>query len=160
MVEYNTILNTIERKKPKTLFKLLTHKRHTKPQLYGWCMGCLFWILLMMTSSNRSTTCITGPLCREYTSPHKGQWHGVLMFSLICTPTNGWVNNRDTSDLRCHCTQYDVTVIEKIYHEILRLHCTVEILNKYTISLTSHNKNLNTIIPICNSYCNIFYNII
>ena len=23
-------------------------------------------------------------------SPHKGQWHGALMFSLICAWTNGW----------------------------------------------------------------------
>ena len=28
-------------------------------------------------------------------SPHKGQWRGALMFSLICTWTNDWVNNRD-----------------------------------------------------------------
>ena len=27
-------------------------------------------------------------------SPHKGQWHGALMFSLICVWINGWVNNR------------------------------------------------------------------
>ena len=26
-------------------------------------------------------------------SPHKGQWRGALMFSLICTWINGWVNN-------------------------------------------------------------------
>ena len=26
-------------------------------------------------------------------SPHKGQWRGALMFSLICTRINGWVNN-------------------------------------------------------------------
>ena len=26
--------------------------------------------------------------------PHKGQWRGVLVFSLICVWTNGWVNNR------------------------------------------------------------------
>ena len=25
-------------------------------------------------------------------SPHKGQWHGTLMFSLICAWINGWVN--------------------------------------------------------------------
>ena len=28
-------------------------------------------------------------------SPHKGQWRGALMFSLICVWTIGWVNNRD-----------------------------------------------------------------
>ena len=44
-------------------------------------------------------------------SPHKGQWHGALMFSLICPRINGWVNNRDVGDLRCHCTHYDITTI-------------------------------------------------
>ena len=33
-------------------------------------------------------------------SPHKGQWRGALMFSLICAGTNDWVNNRGASDLR------------------------------------------------------------
>ena len=28
-------------------------------------------------------------------SPHKGQWRGALMFSLICVWTKGWVHNRD-----------------------------------------------------------------
>ena len=27
-------------------------------------------------------------------SPHKGQWRGALMFSLICPRLNDWVNNR------------------------------------------------------------------
>ena len=44
-------------------------------------------------------------------SPHKGQWRGALMFSLIFVWTNGWENNRDAGDLRCHCTHYDVTVM-------------------------------------------------
>ena len=33
-------------------------------------------------------------------SPHKGQWCGALVFSVICAWTNGWVNNRDAGDLR------------------------------------------------------------
>ena len=45
-------------------------------------------------------------------SPHKGQWHGALMFSLICAWTNGWANNRDAGDLRCHHAHYDITVME------------------------------------------------
>ena len=44
-------------------------------------------------------------------SPHKGQWRGALMFSLICAWTNGWANNRDVGDLRRHRTHYDVTVM-------------------------------------------------
>ena len=40
--------------------------------------------------------------------PHKGQWRGVLMFSLICTWINGCVNNDDAGDLRRHYADYDV----------------------------------------------------
>ena len=44
-------------------------------------------------------------------SPHKAQWRGALMFSLICAWTNGWVNNRGAGDLRHHCAHYDVIVM-------------------------------------------------
>ena len=44
-------------------------------------------------------------------SPHKGQWRGALMFSLIAVWTIGWVNNRDAGDLRRHPAHYDVTVM-------------------------------------------------
>ena len=33
-------------------------------------------------------------------SPHKGQWRGALMFSLICAWINGWANNREAGYLR------------------------------------------------------------
>ena len=45
-------------------------------------------------------------------SPHKGQWHGALMFALICVWTNVWVNNRKDGDLRYHCTQHYVIVMD------------------------------------------------
>ena len=41
--------------------------------------------------------------------PHKGQWRGALMFSLICVWINGWVNNREVGDLGRHRVHYDVT---------------------------------------------------
>ena len=44
-------------------------------------------------------------------SPHKGQWRGGLMFSLICVWINGWVNNREAGDLRRHSAHYDVIVM-------------------------------------------------
>ena len=44
-------------------------------------------------------------------SPHKGQWRGALMFSLICTRINGWVNNREAGDLARHYAYYDVIVM-------------------------------------------------
>ena len=48
-------------------------------------------------------------------SPHKGQWHGALIFSLICTWTNFWINDHNTGDLRRHRAHYDVTVMDYIY---------------------------------------------
>ena len=44
-------------------------------------------------------------------SPHKGQWRGALMFSLIYVWINGWVNNREAGDLRRYPAHYDVTVM-------------------------------------------------
>ena len=35
----------------------------------------------------------------------------TLMFSLICAWINGWVNNREAGDLRCHHAHYDVIVM-------------------------------------------------
>ena len=48
-------------------------------------------------------------------SPHKCQWRGALMVSLIWAWANGWVNNRDVGDLRLHRAHYDVTVM--IWHQ-------------------------------------------
>ena len=44
-------------------------------------------------------------------SPHKGQWGGALMFSLICAWLNGWVNNDEAGNLRRHLAHYDVIVV-------------------------------------------------
>ena len=44
-------------------------------------------------------------------SPHKDQWRGALMFSLICVWINSWVNNREAGDLRLYRAHYDVTVM-------------------------------------------------
>ena len=48
-------------------------------------------------------------------SPHKGQWRGALMFTLICARINGWVNNREAGDLRRYRTHYDVIVMRKMF---------------------------------------------
>ena len=44
-------------------------------------------------------------------SPHKGQWRGALMFTLICARINGWVNNREAGDLRPNRAHYGVIVM-------------------------------------------------
>ena len=44
--------------------------------------------------------------------PHKGQWRGALMFSLIYAWINDWVNNREAGDLRRQHGHYDVIVMK------------------------------------------------
>ena len=52
-------------------------------------------------------------------SPQKGQWHGALMVSLVCAWTNNWVNNRDFGSFKCHHTNYDVTVMDRLEGSLL-----------------------------------------
>ena len=111
----------------------------------SWRHHLLRFVPGMMTSSNGNIFRVTGPLCGEFTgdrwiprtkasgaerywpyargihrwrvnSPHKGQWRGALMFSLICAWINGWVSNREAGDLRRHRAHYDA---------IIRSTCTV-----------------------------------
>ena len=44
---------------------------------------------------------------------HKGQLRGALMFYLICTWIDDWVNNHEAGDLRRHRPHYDVIVMIK-----------------------------------------------
>ena len=73
--------------------------------------------------------------------PHKGHWRGALMFSLICTWINGWVNNRKAGDLRHHRTHYDVTImLYQIPGQIFKIFPTTEYSNnifrlKYSMSV-------------------------
>ena len=61
-------------------------------------------------------------------SPHKGQWRGALMFSLICVWINDWVNNREAGDLRRYRAHYDVIVMRWLFcccMSKLRLMCSI-----------------------------------
>ena len=74
--------------------------------------------MYMMTSSNGNIFHVAGPLCVEFTGPHKGQGHEISALK------NGWVNNRETGDLRRHRAHYDVIVMwviaAMIFGEITR----------------------------------------
>ena len=75
-------------------------------------------------------------------SPHKGQWRGALMFSLICVWINGWVNNREAGDLRRHRGHYDVIVmkIARCLKRCLRQNLTYKLVDgaaKITSSTTT-----------------------
>ena len=52
---------------------------------------------------------------KHLNSPHKGQWPGALIFSLICARINGWVNNRKAGDLRRYRDDYDAIVINTLW---------------------------------------------
>ena len=64
-------------------------------------------------------------------SPHKGQWRGALMFSVICVWINGWVNNREAGDLRRYRAHYDVTVMSSLRVDICNFEVSVEDANSY-----------------------------
>ena len=74
----------------------------------------LFWYygdVIKWNHISRYWTLVRGIYRWPVHSLHKGQWRGSLMFSLICALTNGWMNNRDSGDLRRHLAHYDVIVM-------------------------------------------------
>ena len=75
-----------------------------------WMLKTAWWRHQMETLSALPGLCV-GIHRSLVNSPHKGQWRGVLMFSLICAETNGHVNNRDAGNFRRHRAHYDVTVM-------------------------------------------------
>ena len=80
------------------------HDCHSKLLLVTW------WRHQMQTFSALLALC-AGNSPVPVNSPHKGQWCGALMFSLICARINDWLNNREAGDLRRHRGHYDVSVM-------------------------------------------------
>ena len=68
----------------------------------------------MMTSSNGNISALLALCAGNSPAPHKGQWRGALMFSLIYAWINDWVNNHEVGDLRRRRGHYDVIVMEGI----------------------------------------------
>ena len=76
---------------------------------FCWCFVCPWWRNQMETFS-ALLAIITGN--SPVNSPHKGQWRGACMFSLICAWINGWVNNSEAGEFRRHRAHYYVTVMQ------------------------------------------------
>ena len=72
--------------------------------------ACTWWRHQMETFS-ALLAIVRGIHRSPVNSPHKSQWRGALMFSLICVWINGWVNNHKAGDLRRHRGHYDVIVM-------------------------------------------------
>ena len=84
-----------------------------------YCRSCLEWNVLYFDQTwwrhQMETFPHYWPFVRGIhrflvNSPHKGQWRGAFMFSLICVWINRWVNNLEAGDLRCYHAHYDVIV--------------------------------------------------
>ena len=78
------------------------HKKHKHDDVIKWKHFAHYWIF------------VRGIHRSPVNSPHKGQWRGALMFSLICAWLNGWVSNREAGDLRRHRAHYDVIVAKNV----------------------------------------------
>ena len=82
----------------------------TKGEPYACCPGCHDDVI-KWEHFPRYWPFMRGIHRSPLNSPHKGQWRGSLMFSLICAWINGWVNNREVGDLRRHRARYNVIVM-------------------------------------------------
>ena len=94
---------------------------HSIVQSYKYVLLTLhtWWRHQMETYSAKLALC-AGNSPVPVNSPHKGQWRGALMFSLIYIWINGWVNNREAGDLRRHQAHCDVIVMKgKHYNDTI-----------------------------------------
>ena len=108
-----------------------------------------WWRHQMETFSALLTICV-GNSPVPMNSPHKGQWRGALMFSLICVWINGWVNNREACDLRRHRGHYDVNVMVRSH----RFESADQILERvlgYCVWKINHYHGRCRF--FCNTYC-------
>ena len=56
-------------------------------------------------------------------SPHKSQWRGALMFSLIRACIISWVNNPEAGDSRQYRARYDVIVVGyRLYSKAFKIY--------------------------------------
>ena len=94
-------------------FNVKWERRHPCNAVH-WVLSTFFlfswWRHQMETFSALLAICV-GNSPVPVNSPHKSQWHGALMFSLICAWINVWVNTGEAGDLKCHHAHYDVIVM-------------------------------------------------
>ena len=96
--------------------KLIYKRRNPYLSFRSYLKSQFRQIIYMMTSSNGNNFLHYWPFVQgihrwPVNSPHKDQWRGALIFSLICAWINGWISNRETSNFRRHRAHNDVTVM-------------------------------------------------
>ena len=118
------------------------------------CHVYLFVSYIIVMSSNGNIDALmvicAGVHRLQMNSPDKGQRCGALMMFPLIAWINGWINNRDAGDLKCHRAHYDVTVMNRraindrqvylivclcdIYHITVYLYIYIDIY----INITNH----------------------
>ena len=100
-----------------TMINFLTHRCFTRPQwfnhFYGFkdIMGHVHDDVIKWKHFPRYWPFVWEIHRWPVNFPHKGQWRGALMFSLICA----WANNHVAGDSGRHSAHHDVIVIPKRY---------------------------------------------
>ena len=109
-----------------TSITVYTQKRHPKARPHGfsrnnWPFYQIFVIhddVITWKHFPRYWPFVRGIHRSPVNSPHKGQWRGALMFSLICVWINGWLNNRGAGDSRRYRAHCDVAEMD-IYRAVI-----------------------------------------
>ena len=112
-----------------------------------WAGMTRIWKPIMMTSSMEIffallAICAGNPV----NSPHKGQWRGALMFSMICVWINDWANNREAGDLRRYRAHYDARVM-MIFMMTWDNKSFIYVFNGNKLAKISHSRRINSLRP-------------
>ena len=113
---------------------------------------CSWWRHQIQTFSALLAIC-AGIHRSPVNSPHKGQWSGALMFSLICAWINRWVNNGATGDLRHYRASYGVIVM---YLQAAGPHIFAHVLDVTYILMNKKDDNF----VVCRSKVQVFLSLI
>ena len=106
---WHITFNTNKYPKQVSLDNALDHT----PGCVGWCRQLIYDGVIKWKHFPRYLPFVQGFHRSSVNSPHKGQWRGALMLSLICAWIKGWVNNREAGDLRRYRVHYVVTVMKQ-----------------------------------------------
>ena len=103
-----------------SLFDSRNHSRHVTSSLIGYVYtNWNYDDVIKWKHFPRYLPFVQGIHRSPVNSPHKGQWCGALMFSLICVWINRGVSNSEAGDFRRHRAHYDVIVMIETVHRKL-----------------------------------------